>query len=47
MTVKEIRDYDCERLRYFRDKGYAVEIIWEREWNARLQHSQNRPAGDK
>ena len=34
MTVKEIRDYDLERLRYFRDKGYAVEIIWERDWNA-------------
>ena len=32
-TVKEIRDYDRQRLQYLQEKGYNVEIIWESNWN--------------
>ena len=39
-TVKEIRDYDRQRLQYLQDRGYNVEIIWESNWNALVE---NRP----
>ena len=28
-TIKEVREYDREKLEYFEGKGYTVEIIWE------------------
>ena len=30
MTVKEIRDYDRERVQYIREQGYNIEIMWRR-----------------
>ena len=32
-TMKEIRDYDRQRLQYLQNRGYNVEIIWESNWN--------------
>ena len=32
MTVKDIRARDQQRVRDLRDKGYTVEIIWEKVW---------------
>ena len=34
MTVKDIRDRDQQRVRDLQDKGYTVEIIWEKDWQA-------------
>ena len=36
-TVKEIRDYDRQRLQYIQDRGYNVEIIWESNWNSLVE----------
>ena len=36
-TVKEIRDYDRQRLQYLQEKGYNVEIIWESNWNTLVE----------
>ena len=33
-TIKEVREYDREKLEYFKGKGYTVEIIWEHQWRA-------------
>ena len=38
--MKEIRDYDRQRLQYIQDRGYNVEIIWESNWNTLVE---NRP----
>ena len=41
MTVKEIRDYDRQRVQYLQDKGYTVEVIWESHWESHLyQHPE-------
>ena len=32
MTVKDIRARDQKRVQDLRDKGYNVEIIWEKDW---------------
>ena len=32
MTVKDIRARDQQRVRDLQDKGYTVEIIWEKDW---------------
>ena len=37
MTVKEIRDYDRERVQYLRDHVYNVEIMWEKDWENLLK----------
>ena len=37
VTVKEIRDYDLQRLQYIQDRGYNVEIIWESKWNTLVE----------
>ena len=37
-TVKEIRDYDHQRLQYIQDRGYNVEIIWESNWNTLVEN---------
>ena len=34
MTVKDICTRDQQRVRDLRDKGYTVEIIWEKYWQA-------------
>ena len=34
MTVKDIRNQDQQRVRDLRDKGYTIEIIWEKDWQA-------------
>ena len=34
MTVKDIRARDQQRVRDLQDKGYTVEIIWEKDWQA-------------
>ena len=34
MTVKDIRARDQQCVRDFRDKGYTVEIICEKDWQA-------------
>ena len=39
-TIKEIRDYDHQRLQYIQDRGYNNEIIWESNWNTLVE---NRP----
>ena len=31
-TIKEVREYDREKLEYLEGKGYTVEIIWEHQW---------------
>ena len=33
-TIKEVREYDREKLEYLEGKGYTVEIIWEHQWRA-------------
>ena len=37
MTVKEIPDYDHQRVQYLRDHGYKVEIMWEKGWENLLK----------
>ena len=32
--IKEVREYDREKLEYLEGKGYTVEIIWEHQWRA-------------
>ena len=32
MTVKDIHSQDQQRVRDLQDKGYTVEIIWEKHW---------------
>ena len=39
-TIKEIRDYDRQRLQYIQDRGYNIEIIWDSNWNTLVE---NRP----
>ena len=34
MTVKDIRARDQQHVRDLRDKGYTIEIIWEKDWQA-------------
>ena len=34
MTVKDIRTPDQQRVRDLQGKGYAVEIIWEKDWQS-------------
>ena len=36
-TIKEIRDYDRQRLQYIQYRGYNVEIIWESNWNTLVE----------
>ena len=36
MTVKDIRTRDHQRVQDLQDKGYNVEIIWEKDWQALL-----------
>ena len=36
MTVKDIRAPDHQRVQDLRDKGYNVEIMWEKDWQALL-----------
>ena len=36
MTVKDIRARDHQRVQDIQDKGYTVEIIWEKDWQALL-----------
>ena len=36
MTVKDIRTRDHQRVQNLQDKGYNVEIIWEKDWQALL-----------
>ena len=33
-TIKEVREYDREKLEYLEGKGYTVEIIWEHQRRA-------------
>ena len=32
MTVKDIRTQDHQCVQNFKDQGYNVEIIWEKDW---------------
>ena len=34
MTVKDIRARDRQRVQDLQDKGYTLEIIWEKDWQA-------------
>ena len=34
MTVKDIRARDQQCMQDLQDKGYTVEIIWEKDWEA-------------
>ena len=34
MTVKDIRARDQQRVQDLQDKGYTIEIIWEKDWQA-------------
>ena len=34
MTVQDIRSRDQQRVRDLQGKGYTVEIIWEKDWQA-------------
>ena len=36
MTVKDIRARDQKHVQDLRDKGYNVEIMWEKDWQALL-----------
>ena len=36
MSVKDIRARDHQRVQDLQDKGYTVEIIWEKDWEALL-----------
>ena len=36
MTVKDIHTRDHQRVQNLQDKGYNVEIIWEKDWQALL-----------
>ena len=36
MTVKDIHARDQQRVQDLQDKGHTVEIIWEKDWQARL-----------
>ena len=36
MTVKDISTRDHQRVQNLQDKGYNVEIIWEKDWQALL-----------
>ena len=36
MSVKDIRARDHQRVQDLRDKGYNVEIIWGKDWQALL-----------
>ena len=36
LTVKDIRARDHQRVQDLRDKGYNVEIMWEKDWRALL-----------
>ena len=36
LTVKDIRARDQHRVQDLRDKGYTVEIMWEKDWQALL-----------
>ena len=36
MTVKDIRARDQQRVQDLQDKGYNIEIIWEKDWQALL-----------
>ena len=36
LTVKDIRARDQHRVQDLRDKGYNVEIMWEKDWQALL-----------
>ena len=36
MTVKDIRTRDHQRVQDLQEKGYNVEIIWEKDWQALL-----------
>ena len=36
MSVKDIRTWDHQRVQDLQDKGYNVEIIWEKDWQALL-----------
>ena len=36
MTVEDIRTRDHQRVQDLQDKGYNVEIIWEKDWQALL-----------
>ena len=40
MTVKDIRARDHQRVQDLQDKGYNVEIIWEKDWQALLTQRQ-------
>ena len=34
MTVKDIHARDQQHVRDLRNKGYTIEIIWEKDWQA-------------
>ena len=36
MSVKDIRARDHQRVQDLQDKGYTIEIIWEKDWQALL-----------
>ena len=36
MTVNDIRTQDHKRIQDLQDKGYTIEIIWEKDWQALL-----------
>ena len=36
MTVKDIQARDHQRVQDLQDKGYTVQIIWEKDWQALL-----------
>ena len=38
MTVKDIRARDQQRVQDLQDKGYTIEIIWEKDWQALITH---------
>ena len=36
MTIKDIHTRDHQRVQDLQEKGYNVEIIWEKDWQALL-----------
>ena len=40
MSVKDIRARDHQHVQDLQDKGYTVEIIWEKDWEALLTQRQ-------
>ena len=36
-AVKEIRDYDRQRLQHIQYRGFNVKIVWESNWNTLVE----------